>query len=68
MLVVTCFGENTAMFDGVSVAFTDRRLDSPHASKNLPWQLAVLLICCATLSVVLAILYPNVFGTPLEQF
>lgn len=56
------------MFDGVLVAFTDRRLDSQHASAAPPWQLAVLLICCATLSVVLAILYPDVLGTRLEQF
>jgi hypothetical protein len=28
----------------------------------------VLLICFATLSAVLAILYPDVFGTPFEQF
>lgn len=56
------------MFDGVLVAFTYRRLSSQHASATLPWQLAVLLICCATLSAVLAILYPDVFGTPLEKF
>jgi hypothetical protein len=56
------------MFDGLSVTFTDRRSDAPHAAGTLPWQLVVLLTCCATLSVVLAILYPDVFGTPLQQF
>jgi len=48
-----------------------RRLDSyPDASApgTLPWRLVVLLICFATLSALLAFLYPEVFGTPLEQF
>jgi hypothetical protein len=57
------------MFDGLSVILTPRRSDAPAlAAGALPWRLVVLLICCATLSAVLAILYPNVFATPLEQF
>jgi hypothetical protein len=56
------------MFDSFPVALTHRRSDAPHAAGTLPWQLVVLLICFATLSAVLAILYPDVFGTPLEQF
>jgi hypothetical protein len=38
------------------------------AAGTLPWRLVVLLICFATLSALLAFLYPEVFGTPLEQF
>jgi hypothetical protein len=57
-----------AKFDGLSVTLAHRRSDAPHAAGTLPWQLVVLLICFATLSCVLAILYPDVFGTPLEQF
>jgi hypothetical protein len=48
-----------------------RRLVSyPDASApgTLPWRLVVLLICFATLSALLAFLYPEVFGAPLEQF
>jgi hypothetical protein len=56
------------MFDGLPVTLTDRRSYAPHAAGTLPWQLVVLLICFATLSAVLAILYPDVFGTPFEQF
>jgi hypothetical protein len=57
------------MFDGLSVILTPRGSDAPAlAAGALPWRLVVLLICCATLSAVLAILYPNVFATPLEQF
>jgi hypothetical protein len=56
------------MFDSLSVTLTHRRLDALHAAGTLPWQLVVVLICFATLSAVLAILYPDVFGTPLEQF
>jgi hypothetical protein len=55
-----------AMFEGLSLAH--RRSDVPHAAGTLPWQLVVLLMCFATLSAVLAILYPDVFGMPLEQF
>jgi hypothetical protein len=56
------------MFDGMSVAFIDRRSDAPHALETPPWQLVVLLFCYATLSIVLAILYPDVFGTAVEHF
>jgi hypothetical protein len=56
------------MFDGISVAIVDRRLDAPYARETLPWQLVVLLICFTTVSIVLAILYPDVFETFLEQF
>jgi hypothetical protein len=57
-----------AMFGGFSVTLMDRRADAPHAAGTLPWQSVALLICLATLSVVLALLYPDLFGTPLEQF
>lgn len=56
------------MFDGVLIELTDRRSDGPLTTGTLPWQFAALLLCCATLSVVAAILYPAVFGAPLEQF
>ena len=56
------------MFDGESAQFTDRRSDKPPAGATLPWQGVALLACLAILSVVAAILYPDVFGAPLEQF
>ena len=56
------------MFDGVLADFTDRRSDEPLASSSLPWQLVVLLLCLATLRIVAAILYPDVFGAPFKQF
>jgi hypothetical protein len=56
------------MFDGKLVDFTDWRSDEPLASITLPWQLVALLLCLATFSIVAAILYPDVFGAPFEQF
>jgi len=56
------------MFDGMLVEFTDRRPDEPLADRTFPWQIAALLLCLATLSVVAAMLFPDVFGTPLEPF
>lgn len=56
------------MFDGLPFPLTHRRSDAPHTAGTLPWQLVVLLLCFATLSAVLAISYPDVFGMPLEQF
>jgi hypothetical protein len=56
------------MFDGILLDFTDGRSDEPLAGSTLPWQLVVLLLCLATLSIVAAILYPDVFGAPFEQF
>jgi hypothetical protein len=58
----------TAMFDGLPITLTQWRSDAPHAAETLPWQLVGLLICFAALSAVLAILYPDVFGAPLQQF
>jgi hypothetical protein len=57
--------KDRAMFDSLSATFADRRSD---AAGTLPWRLVVLLVCFATLSGVLAILYPEVFGTPVEHF
>lgn len=56
------------MFDGVLVDLTFGRSDEPQAATGLPWQYVALLLCLAALSVTAAILYPNVFGAPLEQF
>jgi hypothetical protein len=56
------------MFDGKLVDFIEWRSDEPLAASTLPWQLVALLLCLATLSIVAAILYPDVFGAPLEQF
>jgi hypothetical protein len=56
------------MFDGTLVEFTDRRSDEPLATNILPWQLVALLLCLATLSIVAAVLYPDMFGAPFEQF
>jgi len=56
------------MFDGILADFTGRRSDEPLAASALPWQLVALLLCFATLSIVAAILYPDVFGAPFEQF
>jgi len=60
--------EEGAMFDGELAQFTDRGSDKPSAAATLPWQGVVLLVCLAIFSVVAAILYPDVFGAPLEQF
>jgi hypothetical protein len=67
-MTVLSRGWGRAMPDELSVTFTHRRSDAPHAIEPLPWQLAVLLICFTALAVVLAILYPDVFGEPIEQF
>jgi hypothetical protein len=56
------------MFDGVLVDLTNRRPDEPLAAAIVPWQLVALLFCLATLSIVAAVLYPDVFGAPFEQF
>lgn len=57
------------MFDGLPVTLPPQRpTDAPHPSATLPWQLVALLICFAALAAVLAIIYPDVFGTPFEQF
>jgi hypothetical protein len=55
------------MFDGKLVDFTDRRSDEPLAASTLPWQLVALLLFFATLTIVAAILYPDVFGAPFAQ-
>jgi hypothetical protein len=57
-----------AMFDGSSVILARARSDAPRPAATVPWQLVLLLMCFATLSVALAMLYPNVFGMPFEQF
>jgi len=56
------------MFDGILVDFTDRHSDDPLAASALPGQLVALLLCLATLSIAAAVLYPDVFGAPFEQF
>jgi hypothetical protein len=57
------------MFDGILADFTDPRSDDePLAASALPWQVGALLLCLATLSIVAAILYPDMFGAPFEQF
>lgn len=56
------------MFDGTWSDVTERRPDEPQATAALPWQCVALLLCMATLSVVAAILYPDVFAAPLKQF
>jgi hypothetical protein len=57
-----------AMFDGRSVTLLLRRSGASRATGTLPWQLVVLLIGFAALSIVLARLYPDVFGAPFERF
>ena len=56
------------MFDGVFVGFTSPRSDEPLADRPFPWQFAAVLLCLAAIGVVAAMLYPDVFGAPLEQF
>jgi len=56
------------MFDSELVDLNDGHSDEPPAAGTLPWQVVALLLCLAILSTVAAILYPDVFGTPLEQF
>lgn len=56
------------MFDGILLDFTDWRSDEPLAASTPPWQLVALLLCLATLLIVAAVLYPDVFGAPFQQF
>lgn len=56
------------MFDGDFVDLSDRRSDEPLVAGTLPWQAVVLLLCLAILSVMAAMIYPDVFGAPMEQF
>jgi hypothetical protein len=56
------------MFDGVFVELTNRRSDEPLARGTMPWQGIALLLGLTVLSVVAAILYPDVFGAALERF
>jgi hypothetical protein len=56
------------MFDGVLVDLIERRADEPLTAGTLPWQAVALLLCFTALAVVAAILYPDIFGAPLEQF
>jgi hypothetical protein len=55
-----------SMFDGVWVP--DRSFDEPQVTAILPWQFVALLLGFLALSVILAILNPNVFGAPFKQF
>ena len=56
------------MFDGVLVDLTNRNWEEPPIAGTMPWQGFALLFGLAILSVVAAILYPDVFGAALEQF
>ncbi len=56
------------MFDGELVDFSDRHSDEPLVTGTLPWQVAALLLCLAIVSVVAAILYPDVLGARMDQF
>ena len=56
------------MYDGMLADFRNRRSDEPLAAESLPWKVVVLLFCFAILQVVAGILYPTVFGAPLQQF
>lgn len=53
------------MFDAAVADFTSRRSDEPHAAATLPWQGVVLLVWIAILPVVITVLDPDVFATPL---
>lgn len=57
-----------AMFDSKLVDLNDGHSDEPPAAGTLPWQVVALLVCLIMLSIVAAFLYPDVFGTPFEQF
>lgn len=54
------------MFDGVWVP--DRHFNGPQVAATVPWQFFVLLLGLLTLSLVLAILNPDVFAAPFKQF
>jgi hypothetical protein len=56
------------MFDSDFVDFSDQHSDEPLVAGTLPWQAVAVLLGLAILSVVAAILYPDIFGTPMEQF
>jgi hypothetical protein len=57
-----------AMFDTELVDSADRHPDGPLATGTLPWRGVALLLGLTMLSIVAAILYPDVFGAPMEQF
>jgi hypothetical protein len=57
-----------AMFDGVSADFTNQRSDEPRTAAPFPWQGVVLLVWLAILPVVVSVVYPDVFATPLQLF
>ena len=56
------------MFDGVSADFTNRRSGEPRTAAPFPWQGVVLLVWLAILPVVVSVVYPDVFATPLQLF
>jgi hypothetical protein len=56
------------MFDGVFIDLTNRRSNEPLTAGTMPWQGIALLVGLAVLSIVAAILHPDVFGAALERF
>ena len=62
-------GKKRTKLNGILADVTDRRSDDePLAASTLPWQVVALLLCFAMLPIVAAMLHPDVFGAPLEQF
>jgi hypothetical protein len=59
------------MFDGVFISDPDwdGQRDEPRAARpRVPWPLIALLVVFAMLSIVAAVVYPEVFAAGLEQF
>lgn len=56
------------MFDGVLLDLTNRGSGESPATRTMPWQGIALLLSLAILSVVAAVIYPDVFGAALERF
>jgi hypothetical protein len=57
-----------AMFDGVLADVVERRAEEPAEAATLPWEVIALLFCLAAIQIAAAMLYPDLFAAPLDQF
>ncbi|HEY1796110.1 MAG TPA: hypothetical protein VGG57_08320 [Stellaceae bacterium] len=56
------------MFDGVLADVVERRAEEPAEAATLPWEVIALLFCLAAIQIAAAMLYPDLFAAPLDQF